>query len=70
MDITSILFQSILASFSGGFVIFSMFSKKIEKTVEKNDYVDKLVQFIRESKRGVGIKTNKKAFNAGVNSGE
>ena len=39
--------------------------EKIEKEVEKNSYVDKLVEFIKTSKRGVNIKTNKEFIKAG-----
>ena len=39
--------------------------EKIEKEVEKNSYVDKLIEFIKTSKRGVNIKTNKEFIKAG-----
>ena len=35
---------------------------EIDKTVEKNEYVNKLVEFIKTSKRGVCIKSNKDVY--------
>ena len=40
--------------------------EEIEKTIEPNKYVQKMVEFIRTSKRGVGLRTNKKAFFASL----
>ena len=40
----------------------TMALEKIEKEVEKNEYVNKLVDFIKNSKRGVCIKSNKDAY--------
>ena len=42
--------------------IKSVYREEIEKSVEKNEYVNKLVDFIKTSKRGVCIKSNKDAF--------
>ena len=40
--------------------------EEIEKTIAPNKYVEKMVEFIRTSKRGVGLRTNKKAFLASL----
>ena len=40
--------------------------EEIEKTIAPNEYVQKMVEFIRTSKRGVGLRTNKKTFYASL----
>ncbi len=40
--------------------------EEIEKTIAPNEYVEKMIEFIRASKRGVGLRTNKKTFYASL----
>ncbi len=44
--------------------------EEIEKSVKQNDYVKKLVDFVKSSKRGVTLRSSKTAFYGGAKEGE